>query len=98
MLPATRPSGQQQVEGDDEKPTVGNNEDAVEEYKEAFYVISEEDAHKREHLEKLLNLFTTADPILPELYRNTKVYRVSCSLFSSICLGIHHKLWFNTLS
>ncbi|CAH8478197.1 unnamed protein product [Schistosoma bovis] len=77
MLPATRPSGQQQVEGDDEKPTVGNNEDAVEEYKEDFYVISEEDAHKREHLEKLLNLFTTADPILPELYRNTKVYRAT---------------------
>ncbi|CAH8443093.1 unnamed protein product [Schistosoma guineensis] len=77
MLPATRPSGQQQVEGDDEKPTVGNNEDAVEEYKEAFYVISEEDANKREHLEKLLNLFTTADPILPELYRNTKVYRAT---------------------
>ncbi|CAH8438909.1 unnamed protein product [Schistosoma turkestanicum] len=69
MLPVTRPSEQQQqVEGADEKPTVDE---------EAFYIISEEDANNKEHLEKLLDLFITADPILPELYRDTKVYRVT---------------------
>ncbi|KAK4472803.1 hypothetical protein MN116_004021 [Schistosoma mekongi] len=72
MLPITRPS--EQTEGA-EQLSQKNSEDIIE--KEVFYQISEEDASNREHLENLLNLFVTADPILPELYRDTKVYRAT---------------------
>nr|CAX72880.1 UBX domain-containing protein 1 [Schistosoma japonicum] len=72
MLPVARPS--EQTEGA-EQSAQKNSEDVIE--KEIFYQISEEDASNREHLEKLLNLFVTADPILPELYRDTKVYRAT---------------------
>ncbi|KAH8854371.1 Plant UBX domain-containing protein 2 [Schistosoma japonicum] len=72
MLPVARPS--EQTEGA-EQSAQKNSEDVIE--KEVFYQISEEDASNREHLEKLLNLFVTADPILPELYRDTKVYRAT---------------------
>ncbi|KAF7262205.1 hypothetical protein EG68_00560, partial [Paragonimus skrjabini miyazakii] len=44
---------------------------------EPFLVISEEDAHEITHLQRMLELLNSAEPIMPELYRETKVFWAS---------------------
>ncbi|KAF6772712.1 hypothetical protein AHF37_08242 [Paragonimus kellicotti] len=44
---------------------------------EPFLVISEEDAHEVTHLQRMLGLLNSAEPIMPELYRETKVFWAS---------------------
>ncbi|CAH8831607.1 unnamed protein product [Trichobilharzia szidati] len=80
LLPVSRPDKSNADSA--EQP----NEEVVE--NEIFYVISEEDAKNQEYLERLLNLFITADPILPELYRDTKVYRATGRALS--CISREH--------
>ncbi|KAF8567290.1 hypothetical protein P879_05883 [Paragonimus westermani] len=40
---------------------------------EPFLVISEEDSRETTHLQRMLELLNSAEPIMPELYRETKV-------------------------
>ncbi|KAA0189332.1 UBX domain-containing protein 6 [Fasciolopsis buskii] len=46
---------------------------------EPFLVISEEDASNSVHLQRMLDLLNSAQPILAELHRDTKVYMISGS-------------------
>lgn len=43
---------------------------------EPFLVISEEDAHNAEYIRNILELLNTAEPIMPQLYRDTKLFQV----------------------
>ncbi|KAG5448695.1 UBX domain-containing protein 6 [Clonorchis sinensis] len=44
---------------------------------EPYLVITEEAAREAQHLQRMLELLNTAEPIMPELYRDTKVFHVS---------------------
>ncbi|KAA3679447.1 UBX domain-containing protein 6 [Paragonimus westermani] len=53
---------------------------------EPFLVISEEDSRETTHLQRMLELLNSAEPIMPELYRETKVLWVDSRFL--LCVGL----------
>ncbi|OON13807.1 PUB domain protein [Opisthorchis viverrini] len=49
---------------------------------EPYLVITEEAAREAEHLQRMLELLNTAEPIMPELYRDTKVSGTTPAILS----------------
>ncbi|CAH8574785.1 unnamed protein product [Dicrocoelium dendriticum] len=69
MLPVQKPAGT----SDDDQP--GDPPST-----EPFLVISEEAAQDAQHLQHMFDLLNTAEPILPELFRDTQVFKTSGNL------------------
>ncbi|CAH8627945.1 unnamed protein product [Dicrocoelium dendriticum] len=69
MLPVQKPAG---TSDDDQPGDPPSNE--------PFLVISEEAAQNTQHWHHMFDLLNTAEPILPELFRDTQVFKTSGNL------------------